>query len=524
MNRTKRATCRFAVLATPLAAWIVASPPVLGQEKNTLLSKEPPRAATTTQFEAQTSMIAPTVEVPYGVVEEAANAAADRFAGPRTGKTRIGCQNVGFGGNTPVKVTLFHGCADYDWTVNASRNGSITVKRAGDGLAMDVPVKFTGTGNFVGDLAKAVRSGTQNFSGTFVVSISGKLAIDKSFCPKLDGASAHFAWGTPPDIDVIGHSCLELGHDLHACIGPWKFPAGAMMTEQINHSLADQVTEINKKISCDTVRKPLLQVWKNWSIPVPATNPPAWITVQPKDLSISGVTATDNGIRMSARLDASTAVSSSAPPPSQPLPLPDNNPVTAQASRFSVALPVPVPYPLLAAAGAGGIVGKPVKAGATAVTPTEIEIFPSHEQLAIGVTLRDDSRGRARGRTGTVWFTATPTVDNNGHVIRLANVAMTEAIPSPFWHDVSGAVDPKLGQLVAQSYSYDFSGLLQQARSTLTQTLANPKNTAGLTISVGNDDLKLGRIANLPGNFVIEGLFNADLGVALPGQMPAGKS
>ena len=503
---------------------MVAPPPVLAQEKNTLLSKQPPRAAMTTEFEAQTSMIAPTVEVPYGVVEQAADAAADRFAGPRTGKTRIGCQNVGFGDNTPVKVTLFRGCADYDWTVNASRNGSITVKRDGDGLAMDVPVKFTGTGNFAGDLAKAVRSGTENFSGTFVVSIAGKLTIDKSFCPKLDGASAHFAWGTPPDIDIIGHSCLEVGHDLHACIGPWKFPAGAMMTEQINRSLADQVAEINKKIPCNAVRGPLQQVWKNWSIPVPVTNPPAWITIQPKDLSVSGVTATDNGIKMSARLDASTGVSSMQPPASQPLPLPDNIPVTAQASRFSVALPVPVPYPMLAAAGAGGIVGKPVKAGATKVTPTEIEIFPSHEQLAVGVTLRDDSPGRLRGRTGTVWFTATPTVDDNGHAIRLANVAMTETIQSPFWHDVSGAVDPKLGLLVAQSYSYDFSGLLQQARATLNQALANPKNTAGLAIRVDNDDLKLGRTANLPDNFVIEGLFDADLSMALSGQAQAGKS
>jgi hypothetical protein len=477
-----------------------------------------------TQFEAQTSTIAPTVEVPYGVVEEAANAAADRFAGPRTGKTRIGCQNIGFGGNSPVKVTLFRGCADYDWTVNASRNGSITVKRAGDGLAMDVPVKFTGTGNLVGELAKAVRSGTQNFSGTFVVSISGKLAIDKSFCPKLDGASAHFAWGTPPDIDIIGRSCLEVGHGLHACIGPWKFPAGAMLTEQINHSLADQVAEINKKIPCNAVRGPLQQVWKNWSIPVPMMNPPVWISIQPKDLSVSGVTATDDGIKMSARLDATTGVSSTQPPASQPLPLPDNTPVTAQASRFSVALPIPVPYPLLAAAGAGGIVGKSVKAGAASVTPTEIEIFPSREQLAVGVTLRDDSRGRLRGRTGTVWFTATPTVDDNGHAIRLAHVAMTEAIQSPFWHDVSAAMNPKLGQLVARSYSYDFSGLLQQARSTLNHALANTKNTAGLSIRVADDDLKLGRTANLPGNFVIEGLFSADLSVALPGQPQPNKS
>ncbi|HEY3777665.1 MAG TPA: DUF4403 family protein [Rhizomicrobium sp.] len=478
------------------------------------LTQAPPRVAATMQFEAQTSTIAPTVEVPYNVVEQAANAAADRFAGPRAGKTRIGCQNVGFGGSTPVKVTLFHGCADFNWHVTAARNGNITVKRADNGITMDVPVKFTGTGSFEGDLARAIRTSNQNFSGTFVVSISGNVAIDNQFVPKVEGAKAHFAWGTAPDMDIIGRSCLDVGHGLHACIGPWKFPAGAMMTDQINHQLQQQVDEINSKIPRDAIRGPLQQVWKIWSIPVPVTNPPAYITIQPKDLSVSDITATDNGIKMSARLDAMTGVSAT-PQQQKPLPLPDNTPVTAQASRFSVALPVPVPYPLLAAAGAGGIVGKAIRSAKTRVTPTEIAIYPVHDQLAVGVTLRDDTPGKLRGKTGTVWFTATPTVDNNGHAIRLGNLTTTRSIDSPLWHAVSAAVDP-LKQKVATTYSYDFSGLLQQAKSNLDRALADPKNTAGLKIGVTNEDLKLGRTANLPGNFVIEGLFNADVGIALP--------
>jgi hypothetical protein len=287
-----------------------------------------------------------------------------------------------------------------------------------------------------------------------------------------------------------------------------------MMTDQINHQLQTQVDEINSKIPCNAIRGPLQQVWKNWSIPVPVTNPPANITITPKDLSVSNVTATDNGIKMSARLDAVTGVSAT-PQPQKSLPLPENTPVTAQASRFSVALPVPVPYPLLAAAGAGGIVGKAIHAGKTIVTPTEIAIYPDHDQLAVGITLRNDTPGKLRGKTGTVWFTATPAVDDNGHAIRLGNLTATQNNNSPLWHTVSAAVD-SLKQKVGKIYSYDFSGLLQQAKSTLDHALADPKNTAGLTVRVTNEDLKLGRTANLPANFVIEGLFNADLGIALP--------
>src|SRR5579862_5463137 len=109
-----------------------------------LLSQRPERGASAVQFEARTSTLAPQIDVTYKALGEAANAAADAFAGPVSGRTRIGCQHVGFGGSSPIKVTLFDGCADYDWRINASRNGGITFKRADDGIEVDIPVKFTG--------------------------------------------------------------------------------------------------------------------------------------------------------------------------------------------------------------------------------------------------------------------------------------------------------------------------------------------------------------------------------------------
>lgn len=499
------------VFAAPLQAF--------GADTAVLLSEKPPRAAAAMQFEAQTSTIAPTVEVPYSIVEEAANAAADSFAGPRSDHTRIGCQNVSFGGSLPVRVTLFKGCADYDWTADLARNGNIEVKRSGDGIAFDVPVKFTGTGNFTGQLSRAIKTPSQNFAGTFVVSVSGQVTLDKDFCPKVQNPTAHFTWGTAPDIDIIGKSCVEVGHGLNACVGPWKFPAATVMADQINRALAKQISAINEKIPCNAIRGPLQQVWKNWSIPVPMLNPPVYVTIQPKDLSVSGITPTDHGLKMSARLDAVTGVSST-PQPTQSLPLPENNPAPGQESRFSLALPLPVPYPLLAAAGSGGVTGKPVKSGRSGVTPLEVEIIPDHDQLALGITIRDDTAGPRRGAAGTVWYTATPRIDHDGHAIRLDGVAMTKKTDAPLWHDISDAVVRNLGHRLGNSYSYDFSGLLQQGRTALEKALADPKNTAGLTVSVANDDLRLGRTANLPDSFVIEGLFTADVGVALAGANP----
>src|SRR5205085_2838565 len=157
--------------------------------------------------------------------------------------------------------------------------------------------------------------------------------VGKDFCPRIEQGEAHFAWGTPPDIELVGHSCLEIGRN-QVCVGPWKFPAGKMMTGQINHALQGQVDEINKKIPCDQIRNQLQQVWKTWSFPVPITNPPTYVALQPKALSVPGVIATDDGIRLIARLDATTAVSADKPPSLQQPPLPATA-TTGQAVRLA---------------------------------------------------------------------------------------------------------------------------------------------------------------------------------------------
>jgi hypothetical protein len=487
-----------------------------------LLSEKPPRSAATTEFQARTSTLQPSLTVTYDVLADAANAAADRFSGPRSGHTRIGCSQLGFGSSAPssssapsVNVTLFKGCADFDWHVNAVRNGNITVKRGGQGIAIAVPVKFDGNGGFAGGLAKAVQINNKNFSGTFVVSISGMVRLDKSYCPKLEQAVTHFAWGTPPDIDIIGRSCLDAGSGLKACIGPWKFPAGAMMTEQINRSLQSQVDEINGKIPCDKIRDQLKQVWKTWSLPITLGNSPTFFaSVEPKSLSVPGVQVGDDGIKLVARLEAATSVSATKPADAGPGELPENAPLPPQPGKFSLAVPIAIPYPLLAAAASANIIGKPVKSGAQAITPTGMEFFPSTNRLAISATFRVDGLGKLHGQTGTVWFTAMPAVENDGHLIRLRNFAMTRKIGSRLWA-LSAAIRNGLPQAIGKAYSYDLSLLVRDARSKVDEAIKDPKNTGGVKIEVADDDLRLGRIALLPDNFVVEGLFDADVSATL---------
>ncbi|HEY2445624.1 MAG TPA: DUF4403 family protein [Rhizomicrobium sp.] len=483
-----------------------------------LLSEKPQRGSATMQFEARTSTIDPSLTIGYDVLADAANAAADRFSGPRSGKARIGCSNLGVSSSSPngpsVNVTLFKGCADFDWQVNASRNGSITVKRDGQGISIAVPVKFEGSGGFSGDLAKAVRIDNKDFNGTFVASISGIIRLDRSFCPKLDQAVTHFAWGAPPDIDVIGRSCLDAGNGLKACIGPWKFPAGVKLTEQINRSLQSQVDAINSKIPCDKIRDQLKQVWKPWSLPVTLGGLPTfYLSVEPKSLSVPGVNTSDDGVKLAARLDAVTSVSASKPSGTTTAELPENAPLGSQQGKFSLAVPLAIPYSVLASSASGDFLGKPIKSGTATITPTGTEFYPANGRLAVGATFRVDGPAKLRDQTGTVWFTSVPEVEKDGHLIRLGNIAPTRRLANRLW-TLSAAIR-KLAEAIGTAYSYDLSPLVRDAREKVNKAIADPKNTGGAKIDVANDDLRLGRIALLPDNFVVEGLFDADVTATL---------
>lgn len=477
-----------------------------------LLSQRPPEAANTTQFNAGTSTIEPSLEISYRVLADAANAAADQFSGPRSGTTKLGC-NPAPATPTDPGAGGPQNCVDVNWHVIAARNGTITVGRDGQGIGVAIPVKFAGDGGFQGGLAKTLQMNDKKFNGTFVVTISGVVRLDKSFCPKLENAATHFAWGTAPQINLVEKACLGVGNGPKLCVGPLKLPIGAMMTDQINRSLTAQVNAINGKIACENVRNELKQVWKTWSLPITLPNSPTfYANIEPKSLSIPGVFAQDDSVKVVGRLDVATSVSTDRLPGTS-AELPENTPLDTQAGRFDLRVPLAIPYALLADARSSGIVNKPIRAGGSTIMPTTIEFFPSNDKLAVGVTFRADAPAKLRDRTATIWYTAVPSVTNDGQLIRLSHVAMTAKTDSPLWSLAKPLTD--LPNKLEGSYAYDVGSLVSAARTKLNQALADPRNTGGAEITVANDALKLGRTALLPNAFVVEGVFDADVSVAL---------
>jgi hypothetical protein len=483
-------------------------------------SEQPPRKATIVAFEPRRSTIQPNLMLPYEALRDAANKAVDKFAQPASGRANIDCKRVEFLG-----ATLFSGCLDADWSLNASRNGSIEVAKAGDGIAVSIPVQFSGKAGLNGAIADALSLGGKNFSGSFVAGISGKVVLDERFCPKIINPSANFSWTSPASFQLIGRSCAGVGRGLEVCVGPWDLPIGSLLTPTIRDKIGEQVADINSKLPCDPVRTQLAKVWQKQSFPITAPKlPPMFVNVTPRALSSPGLIADDKGVRLVARLDADVGVSTQKGEAGSAGEIPPNQPIADPAGKLSIALPIAADYPTL-----NKIVNEQLKtqlaktpivtdtpAGKVKVDVSGVEIYPSGDRLAIGAKFKADVPGRIFNANGTVWLTTLPVPAADGRSLKFSELKLTRVIDNELWSLLTAALNTQLVKSLSENSNLDFGKDIDIAVANARTILADPKQTSGVVVNVKKVDAKLGRVVPAEQNLVVEGLLDVEADAEMP--------
>lgn len=483
-------------------------------------SEAPARKATIVAFEPRRSTIQPNLMLPYEALKDAANKAVDKFAQPASGRANIDCKRIEFLGRT-----LFSGCIDADWSLNASRNGSIEVAKAGDGIAVSIPVQFSGRAGLNGDIADALSLDGKNFSGSFVAGISGKVVLDERFCPKIISPSASFSWISPASFQLIGRSCAGVGRGLEVCVGPWDLPIGSLFTPTIRSKIDEQIADINSKIPCDPVRTQLAKVWHKQSFPIAAAKlPPLFVNVTPRALSSPGIIAEGNGIRLVARLDADVGVSTQKGESGSAGEIPPNQPIADPAGKLSIALPMAADYPTL-----NKLINEQLKvqlaktpivtdtpAGKVKVDVSGIEIYPSGDRLAIGAKFKADVPGRIFNANGTVWLTTIPVPAADGRSLTFSEIKLTRVIDNELWSLLTAALNTQLVKALNENSKLDFGKDIDNAVASAKTILADPKQTSGVVVNVKKVDAKLGRVVSAEQSLVVEGLLDVEADAEMP--------
>lgn len=484
-------------------------------------SEQPTRKATVASFEPRRSTIQPSVLLPYQALKDAANKAADKFAQPISGRERIGCRDL-----SALGRTIFRGCLDIDWDLAAGRNGSIEVGRAGGGIAISIPVQFSGGAGPNGAIAEALSIHRKAISGSFVANVSGQIALDEKFCPRIINPAASFAWGDAAAIEAVGRNCLDLPFGLGFCIGPWNLPVGNLLTPHIQAALNAQIADINSKIPCEPVQNALGKVWQKQSIALPAQKgmPPMFLNGTPRALASPGIIAEDAGVRLLARLDADIAASTQKGETGSAGPLPTNRPIADPAGMLSVALPLSADYPTINKVVndqlKAQLAKKPIVvdtvAGAVKVDVDEVEIYPSGDRLAVGAKFKASIRGRIFDAKGTVWLTTLPTPAADGRSLTLADIKLTRAIDNQLWSLLTAALNTQLVQALQEHSKVEFGKEIDEAIVKAKAILADPKQTQGVLVNVKKIEAKLGRVAPTEQALVVEALLDVQADATIP--------
>jgi hypothetical protein len=286
-----------------------------------------------------------------------------------------------------------------DITVRA--NGDITLVPRGDTLRMQVPVKV------------AVDAYRQKANGSRGVSLGeGSAALTL----RLD-----MTFGLGEDWELLTDISPEYRWDRDPTmkIGPISLPVKGLVEEQLDAQLPALADTLEEMIADTKVLRPLVRkAWRSFLQPRQVTSSPA-IAVQfaPESLTATDPQTTARGVQLTLGAsgplqvwlgDASQGSDSRSR-------LPDRQAPTATNDSTRLQLPLYLEWASLTSLAKAQLVGQQFSADlpqntgtAEAVVTDVLDIYPSGDQLSIGLQLQLSASGQTID--ATVWLLATPDI------------------------------------------------------------------------------------------------------------------
>lgn len=467
----------------------------------TAMSQKPPHQAGSAPLEASESLVLANLTVGYSVIAQALNQAIDDVSGAQNGSEEIKCVSNSF--------PKFKECLTVNWSVEYGRNGDVSVGRDGSMLKVAVPGRFAGKGGVGGDLARFVGADEKNFDGAFEVSVSAALSLDERFCPVLTPGEVSFHWTNEGRIQLVGRTSFKI-FGIGFSVGPWNLEVGRHANGPIREALRKALANAGSAIPCDPVRQELAKAWRHYAFPLAIDDmPPLFVNVEPTGLGTSGLLAEDAGVRLVARMAARAVVAAEKGSEEAMGELPVHETVSADRGELSLAVPLKVPYRLLKAEAMKELAGKTLTSGDARFEIHDLDIYPSGDRLAVGVTFSTDIPWRIFDARGMVWVTARPVVEGDGKIVRLEDVEVSRQVDNALWSVLTVAFRDVIHDQLEAAARYDLSPEAERAVAGIAEAVSDPARTGGVRFQLEHADIGIGRIVAEEEALAVEGLLKA---------------
>lgn len=451
--------------------------------RDLLLSQRPPERASVAEIPETDSDISFRLQLRYDVLQQAVNQKVPRDY-EQHGKGGEPCVFIPFAGPACI--------GPYSFTVR--REGDIAISRASDLIRAAAGISLTGRAELQGDGAKLLGPDSKGFSAGANVRADVGLAIAQDWCPKIE-LQVRYDWTQAPRVDF--------GRGLSFDVSPF-------VSRALDQSLKNLGSRASDFIRCDIVRAEVLKAWRRNSIRLDVPNaPPIYLNIRPTSIGLSKLIADESAAKFILSMKAKTSVSTSEDKQAPPQELPPVSSLADQPGKFRITLPIGAEYRVIETSVMQELGRKPilfdVGPAQGSLTVDGIEVFPSGDSIALGLSFRAKLPASLFDTAGKVYVTGTPIVDADGTRLRLAHIEFARMTSNPVWSVASAVFGDTIRQQIEKAAIVDLRQPIATALSEVQRAIADPARTGGIRLTLTEPRLRLERVIPEAGRLTVLG-------------------
>lgn len=359
----------------------------------------------------------------------------------------------------------------YRYSYTVQRKGKISVRKNQERVRITVPISFHGNAGLRGDGAKVLKLNKKNFDGSLTAFLDVGFDLDENWCPiaKLD---VSHRWNSKARIEIIDNIYISVSGKADELIADLK---------------SDAEKQLAKALDCKNFRNRISPFWRAYSFPIQLLDgEPTFINLAPTSIAFSGIKTEDDRLGLTIRLTASTSLGPVALDP-RPAPLPTLERIDWTPGQIALEVPIGVSFAQLKNVAREELLREPFEsqtlAGNISIKIHDIDIYPSGEEIAVGLEFSADIPGRIFSTSGDVYLVAKPSVAPSGTEIFLANVGFSRALDNELWEVLSALFEEKIKKLIEEKIRYDFSKEVSEIEETIFEKLTDSTIMKGLKVT-----------------------------------------
>lgn len=464
------------------------------------LSEAPERGTILLTPNTQESILTAKVVIPFSELAAQANKQAPtQFS--KSGRehpcTRVGPKgDLPFGGSFDWTTEI---CTDVDYSINVRREGDISISRGTQPniVRVTLPIKFDGQVGLTGFIAEATGLHRKNFDGAISARTDLSLDVGADWCPKI-GVSTDFGWREKARIEIVS--------------GVW-IPIADQVSGNLRDTLTTVTNSVRESISCDRIKAEVAKVWVPMSFPVAVpTAGNVYVNVDPTGIGLSGLGVMDNRVEFALQVRAKVDVALSSLPSAVKL-LPALERMPLVPGQITLLVPLRASYEPLVVGLSEAVKDKEFSsdthAGKVSIKIESITVYPSKENLVVGVSFKADIPGRWLDTSGQVYLFGKPMVEPKGNLISLKNIQFARILDNDVWNRVSAVFETKIKKEIVRAATVDLSAPIAQAKTAITMEMEKLQPQSGVTIELNGQTLGIRQIVPAEKELFVEVSYQA---------------